>query len=488
MFAPNPLVYLDPVRMSVRDVDFGGMDYREFVLWVLKLTRQSYDNLYYCSTHERLAEGIRRIDNDADYFEFIEDGYMDKNELRMNVYIDHQNEHILDWADKEMLTDDEVIEDDDIESQISDIVECKHEPGEEVHTFDKTDGDEFLNKLCGKPIVNSNQEEVIDADDDEVSDEDDEVVFPVFDEKQEWDKMVPVLGMKFSNPLELKLCLTNYAVKNGYDLWFKKKDNQKLLAKCCKHKKNKKNKSCPFRLWATWMKNERHNCARVFKFGSIVSYKWIGTHFMNEILWKPKMSIRKLKAKVSKRKYAFQQIEGTLIEHYAKTWSYGEELKRTNPGSTVKMEVDVMPDGETYFSKFYVCLKGLKDGWIEGCRRIIGGICKGQLLATIGRDANNHIYPVARAVVAVENKETWKWFLDLLIYDIGIGVGHGLTIISDQHKGLIEAVKERVPPVEHRQCLDTSVLISKKDLRGKYLRSCFGELFDLQFHKSLSTI
>ncbi|CAI9292210.1 unnamed protein product [Lactuca saligna] len=218
MFAPNPLVYLDPMRMSVRDVDFGGMNYRKFVLWVSKLTRRSCENLYYCSTHERLAEGIRRIENDVDYFEFIEDGYMDKQELRMNVYIDHENEPILDWADKELLTGDElsdVIEDDDTESQISDIRECEHEPDEEVHTFDKTDDDEFLNKLCGKPILNSNQEEVNDADNDEDSDKDDEVVFPVFDEKQEWDKMVPVLGMKSANPLELKLCLTNYAVKNG---------------------------------------------------------------------------------------------------------------------------------------------------------------------------------------------------------------------------------------------------------------------------------
>nr|KAJ0193556.1 hypothetical protein LSAT_V11C800421030 [Lactuca sativa] len=507
MFAPSPLVYLDPMRMSVRDVDFSGMDYREFVLWVSKLTRRSCENLYYCSTHERLAEGIRRIESDADYFEFIEDGYMDKQELRMNVYIDHENEPILDWADKELLTGDElsdVIEDDDTESQISDIRECEHEPDEEVHTFDKTYDDEFLSKLCGKPILNSNQEEVNDVDDDEDSDKDDEVVFPAFDEKQQWDKMVPVLGMKFANPLELKLCLTNYAVKNGYDLWFEKNDHQKLLAKCCKYKKNKKSKSCPFRLWATWMKNERsfqikslidrHNCARVFKFGSIVSYKWIGTHFMNDILQKRKMSIRKLKAKVSKRfnliasvgqcrnarKYAFHQIEGTLIEHYAKTWSYGEELKRTNPGSTVKMEVDVMPDGETYFSKFYVCLKGLKDGWMEGCRRVIGvdgcflkGICRGQLLAAIGRDANNHIYPVAWAVVAVENKESWKWFLDLLIDDIGMGVGHGLTIISDQHKGLVEAVKERVPAAEHRQCARHICANLQKRFKGQIFKKLF---------------
>ncbi|CAI9261892.1 unnamed protein product [Lactuca saligna] len=211
MFAPNPLVYLD--HMTI--------------------------------THERLTDGIRRINNDVDYFEFVEDGYMAMNELRMNVYIDHQNEPILDWADKEMLTGDE-----------------------------KTIVDDLFNKLCGKPILNSNKEEVNDDNDDDASDEDDEVMLRVFDENQEWDKMVIVLGMKFSNPLELKLCLNKYSVKNGYDLWYKN-DHQKLLAKCSEHKKNK---SCPFRLWATWMNErslkiksliDRNNCSGVFKFGSI---------------------------------------------------------------------------------------------------------------------------------------------------------------------------------------------------------------------------
>ncbi|CAI9264623.1 unnamed protein product [Lactuca saligna] len=400
---------------------------------------------------ETLAEGIIRIDSDVDYWEFVEATYTPEVELDVNI--DHQKELILDWADNEVLSDGNMYdlndkeEEDDKEQadDLDDIMAYENEVDEEVHTFNKTVGDDFLNELSG--IGNL-------SDDDEPNDFiDDKVVFPVHDEKQEWDKMVPVIGMKFANPIQLKLCVTNYVVKNGYDLWYEKSDHNRLLVKCCKGKKNKKNKGCPFRLWATWMTNERsfkikslidnHNCSRVFKFGSIVSYKWIGNHFMNEILQKPKMSVRKLKAK----------------EHYAKTWSYGVELRRTNPGSTVKMDVDVMPDGTTYFSKFCIILKGVKDGWIQGCRRVIGldgcllkGICRGQLLAVVGRDANNHIYPLAWAVVAVESKETWKWFVDLLHDDIKMGSGRGLTLISDQHKGLLEAVKERVPTIENRQC------------------------------------
>nr|KAJ0200024.1 hypothetical protein LSAT_V11C600334040 [Lactuca sativa] len=123
-----------------------------------------------------------------------------------------------------------------------------------------------------------------------------------------------------------------------------------------------------------------------------------------------------------------------------------------------------MPDGKNYFSKFYVFFDALKKGWKEGCRKIIGldgyflkGIYKRALLCAVGRDVNNSIYPNAWAVVCIENKENWKWFLDILIDDLGLNFGYGYSVISDQHIiiylfGLIESVKELLPYVKHRQC------------------------------------
>ncbi|GKC56001.1 multidrug resistance-associated protein 5 [Tanacetum coccineum] len=107
-----------------------------------------------------------------------------------------------------------------------------------------------------------------------------------------------------------------------------------------------------------------------------------------------------------------------------------ETRRYSNPGSTVKLGVTVNPDGKTYFDRFYVC----------------------EILTAIGRDGNNHIYPVAWAVVNVENKDNWTWFLELLEEDLGCSRGNGLTLMSDQHKGLIEAVKDVMPNAEHRQC------------------------------------
>ncbi|GJZ61273.1 RNA-directed DNA polymerase, eukaryota, reverse transcriptase zinc-binding domain protein [Tanacetum coccineum] len=77
---------------------------------------------------------------------------------------------------------------------------------------------------------------------------------------------------------------------------------------------------------------------------------------------------------------------------------------------------------------------------------------KVELLTAMGRNANNQMFPIAWAVVSVENKNNWCWFLSLLHEDLSLGRGSGLTIISDAHKGLIEAVSSWFPNAEHRQC------------------------------------
>jgi len=43
---------------------------------------------------------------------------------------------------------------------------------------------------------------------------------------------------------------------------------------------------------------------------------------------------------------------------------------------------------------------------LDGC--FLKERIKGQLLVALGRDANNAIYPIAWAVVKVENNENWQ--------------------------------------------------------------------------------
>ncbi|GJR92797.1 ribonuclease H-like domain-containing protein [Tanacetum coccineum] len=52
-----------------------------------------------------------------------------------------------------------------------------------------------------------------------------------------------------------------------------------------------------------------------------------------------------------------------IKDHYGFLRSYAKVLVDSNEGSTVKVAVTVNPDVKTYFDRFYVCFKGLKEGW-----------------------------------------------------------------------------------------------------------------------------
>lgn len=69
---------------------------------------------------------------------------------------------------------------------------------------------------------------------------------------------------------------------------------------------------------------------------------------------------------------------------------------------------------------------------LDGC--FLKGYYGGQLLSAVGQDANNQIFVIAYAVVDVENKDNWMWFLDLLHEDLGDYVQHGWNFISDMQK------------------------------------------------------
>lgn len=53
----------------------------------------------------------------------------------------------------------------------------------------------------------------------------------------------------------------------------------------------------------------------------------------------------------------------------------------------------------------------------------------GHLLSSIGRDANDNIYPIAMAYVGREYYKTWHWFLQILRDEIGTFEERGLHYI-----------------------------------------------------------
>ena len=78
------------------------------------------------------------------------------------------------------------------------------------------------------------------------------------------------------------------------------------------------------------------------------------------------------------------------------------------------------------FERICICFDACK-GFLFGCRVVVGldgchlkGPHLGQLLTVVGINPNNKIFPICYAVVKVGSKDSWSWFLQLLIEDLSI--------------------------------------------------------------------
>ncbi|GKB86434.1 hypothetical protein Tco_0958706, partial [Tanacetum coccineum] len=143
-------------------------------------------------------------------------------------------------------------------------------------------------------------------------------------------------------------------------------------------------------------------------------------------------------------------FEGGLKEHYGRLWEYKQAILDSNPESTCRLDDEETSSGNNYFKRIYVCFKGVKDGWLAGCKKMIGldgcflnHTCRGELLVAMGRDSNNQMYPIAWVLVKVKNNENWCWFLALLHDDLNLQQGNGLTVISDSHKDVASTTLEQ---------------------------------------------
>lgn len=155
------------------------------------------------------------------------------------------------------------------------------------------------------------------------------------------------------------------------------------------------------------------------------------------------------------------KLRGDYASEYTLLRDYICELQRTNPDTSVKLEVENESNSLTRkFKRIYICLGALKKGFKAGLRDLLGldgtlieGPFAGKLLIAVGIDPNHGTYPVAYAIVEAETTRSWSWFLECLGDDLDLSPNSNFTFISDRENGIVTAIAKVFPCAEHRYCL-----------------------------------
>jgi len=196
------------------------------------------------------------------------------------------------------------------------------------------------------------------------------------------------------------------------------------------------------------------------------------------------------------RKKAIAQIVGDYKEQFHILYDCCLELTSKNPNSIAVVSTKKNANDQDEFAGVYICLSPLKRGCLEGCQLVLSldgcfikDPWKGKILVAIGRDGNNQMYPVAWAVCDRENSVCQAWFVSLLVTDLQMQDGCGWCVISDQHKGLVDAVKAYLPLAEHRLCARHVYANLRKTYKGMQFRKLFWAIAksttEVEFEKNM---
>ncbi|CAH1425249.1 unnamed protein product [Lactuca virosa] len=141
---------------------FRSMSFTELISYVKKLVKDGRITVYYCLPQRSLRDGLRAFEDENDYVRFLDAGY--ENGGRINLYINHSQEAVMEWTEEEIvedgLSDVHTDDDDNVDSELSDNEFVEHEPDDEEIQIQPSDDLFTRRKIFRPPRVVDDKKDV----------------------------------------------------------------------------------------------------------------------------------------------------------------------------------------------------------------------------------------------------------------------------------------------------------------------------------------
>nr|GEX03303.1 F-box domain, leucine-rich repeat domain, L domain-like protein [Tanacetum cinerariifolium] len=355
IFITSHLTYAEGSSREINDVNFDDMSLQILYEIVRKLILGGSNlvkRLYYCKTDTSLSLGIKELLSDLDVEAMLNAGYDNGNQ--MDFYVEHYDFDVMSFINLEPSLEQSLEDNDDYDSDnYEDIknVDYQNEADDNVVIKDFTTPDPFLNKLSTRAVFRASTSR----------------------------QQVSVIGdIPKEDPDNAQI-----------DMWYMKNDWRSVLVFCgknvqegrCARKKGKKNRPIP--------KTDR-------------SVEGIVEKVLNDSGEGTSKQVKRSKVKKVKKVRKGKKVK--KVQNKQVVDNFGRLFLDSNPRSTCRLDVDESNTSRT-FKRIYISFKGVKDGWLAGCRKVIG--LNGCFL-----------------------KHT---------YDLALNDGTCITIISDSHKAQFKA-------------------------------------------------
>ncbi|XP_022728814.1 uncharacterized protein LOC111284411 [Durio zibethinus] len=282
-----------------------------------------------------------------------------------------------------------------------------------------------------------------------------------------WKNGITGEGQDFKSVAEFRDALQKYAIAHRFAYKLRKNDTNRASGVCAAE-------GCPWRIHASWVPSacvfrikklhRSHTCGGESWKTATPAKNWLVNIIKDRLRDSPRHKPKEIANCILRDfglelnytqvwrgiEYARQQLQGSYKEAYGQLPWYCDKIEEANPGSILKLLIGDDRKFQHLFLSFHATICGFQNG----CRPLLfleAIPLKSKfheiLLTATALDGDDGIFPVAFALVDIENDDSWHWFLEQL--KSAVSTSRSITFVSDRDKGLTKHVLEIFENAHH---------------------------------------